>query len=64
MRKTAKEYKESYHNIKESKSIEKLSSWKLKNDDDKFNSENYRKNMDSFLDDIAESITYIEKETK
>ncbi len=64
MKKTVEDYKKAYLKIKESESIEKLSNWTLKNNDEKFDADKYRSNLDSFLDDIVESVDKIQRDTK
>ena len=64
MKKTVEDYKKAYQKIKESKSIEKLSNWTLENDDEKFDADKYRNNLDSFLDDIVKSVDNIQRDAK
>jgi hypothetical protein len=60
MRKTTAEYKKSYQNVKGSNTIDRLANWTLKNDDKSFDSAKYKKNMNSFLSDIVESVNDLE----
>jgi hypothetical protein len=51
-----KEYMDEYKELDSSESINKLVNWKLKNHDKEFDSEEYSKNINSFLDDIESII--------